>query len=148
MSKLSEDVCYLCLRIPASEVLKVAHKIWKNREVARRMGLEAASIIREVYRRNPTYLCGRQKSSILGGLFYYLGIVRKERARQKDIAEVLGIVGVTVRNSAKHWYRLFCGSEDDFYRKYLPAVQRQRETMKKHWRDLYYGSKPARLGEK
>ena len=134
-------------RETTSEVLKVAHRIWQDPEIARRMGLEAASIIREVYRRNPTYLCGRQKRSILAGLFYYLGVVREERARQKDIAEVLGVVGVTVRNSAKHWYRLFCGSEDDFYRKYLPTVQRQRETMKKHWRDLYYGSKKPPRGE-
>jgi transcription initiation factor TFIIIB Brf1 subunit/transcription initiation factor TFIIB len=104
------------------------------------MGLEAASIIRELYRRNPTYLCGRQKSSILAGLFYYLGIVRKERAKQKDIVEVLGIVRVTVRNGAKLWFWLFYGSEDDFYRQYLSSVQQQREIMKKNWRDLYSSS--------
>jgi transcription initiation factor TFIIIB Brf1 subunit/transcription initiation factor TFIIB len=96
------------------------------------MGLEAASIIREVYRENPAYFCGRPKSSVLGGLFYYLGIVRKVRASQNDIAEVLGVNKATVRNSSKHWYRLFYGSEDNFYRKYLPAVQRQRETKKKN----------------
>ena len=131
MSEQPRDVCYLCLRIPASEVLKVAHGLWKNREVARRMGLEAAKTIRMVYQKNPTYFCGRPKSSILGGLFYYLGIVGKERASQNNIAKVLGVNRATVRNSSKHWYRLFYGSEDNFYRKYLPAVQRQRETKKK-----------------
>jgi transcription initiation factor TFIIIB Brf1 subunit/transcription initiation factor TFIIB len=108
------------------------------------MGLEAAAIIREVYRRNPTYLCGRQKRSIIAGLFYYLGVVRKERVSQRDISKVLGVVGVTVRNSAKHWYRLFYGSEDDFYQKYLPTIQQQRKTMKKHWRDHYSSSKQPR----
>jgi len=95
------------------------------------MGLEATATIRMVYQKNPTYFCGRQNSSILAGLFYYLGIVREERASQNDIAEVLGVNRATVRNSSKHWYRLFYGSEDNFYREYLPAVQRQRETKKK-----------------
>lgn len=131
MSKQPRDVCYLCLRIPASEVLRLAHKLWQDPEVARRVGLEAAKIIREVYRKNPTYLCGRQKRSILAGLFYYLGVVRKQRMSQKDVAEVVHVAEATVRNGAQHWYRLFHGSEDDFYRQYLPAVHRQRETKKK-----------------
>jgi transcription initiation factor TFIIIB Brf1 subunit/transcription initiation factor TFIIB len=130
MFKQPEDVCYLCLRIPASEVLRLAHKLWQDPEVARRMGLEAAETIREVYKKNPTYFCGRQKNSIVAGLFYYLGVILKERIRQKDIAEVLQVADITVRHVAQHWYRLFHGSEDNFYRKYMPAIQRQRETVK------------------
>ena len=130
MSKQPEDVCYLCLRIPASEVLKLAHRLWQDPEVARRMGLEAAEIIREVYKKNPTYLCGRGKNSILAGLFYYLGVIHKEQLAQKDVASVLGLWDVTVRNSSQRWYRLFHGSQDDFYRKYMPGSQRQRETVK------------------
>jgi len=131
MSKQPRDVCYLCLRIPASEILKLAHKLWHDPQVARRMGLEAAKIIRDIYKKNPPYLCGRAKNSILAGLFYYLGVVRSERIKQRDIAEVLRVNELTIRNCTKRWYRLFHGSEDDFYRKYLPAIQQQRETWKK-----------------
>lgn len=105
------DVCYLCLRVPPEEVLKLAHLIWpKDSSKAREIGLKAAEFIRKAYKKDPVFFCGKKRSRILSGLFYLLGIEYDMHVTEDKVGSVLGCASLTVRLSYRDWLNLMPGS--------------------------------------
>ena len=99
--------CWVCLRITPAQVLRAAHKIWKDRKWARAIGEVAAETIRKCYERDKVFLCGRSLKGTLGGLFYILGRESDQIVSQEHIASALGSSGVTVRESYRRWLQRF-----------------------------------------
>lgn len=100
-----EDKCYLCIRVPAEEVLKMSHFIWDdNKELGRKIGLEASRIVEETYHMNPTIFCGKSRKVILGGLFYLMGFLYGCRKKQYEISKKINCSSTnSIHNSAKLW---------------------------------------------
>ena len=122
MSREKEKQCFVCLRLEATEVLRSAHKVWfGNREVARKIGLQAVAIIKEGYGMKPTFFCGKKYNTLLSGLFYLLGLTFDNPKTQKEIAFDLGTVDVSVRNSVKGWVSTFPDLFPDFAIKEVPS---------------------------
>jgi len=103
MRKKPVNECYLCLRIEPKNVATWAHSIWLTEtDFARKVVRETLKLVREIYQKDPTLLCGRKGTTIIGTLFYLLGLKYDEyRKSQWAIANVLNIHAVTIRQNSK-----------------------------------------------
>jgi hypothetical protein len=102
-----DRVCFVCLRLKASETLKAAHSVWPNEQsVARLIGLQAARIINQCYFKKPTFFCGKQKRTLLGGLFYLLGLQQGTPVTQEHL-RVLGVTPNSIKISKYKWVESF-----------------------------------------
>lgn len=104
------DICYVCLRVTYEDILECARKVWSNEEVAVKMADETRRLIKEIYKKDPVFLCGRPRKAIVGSLFY---IIDQEGASQREIAEAVGASEVGIRNNYKRF-------EDVGVKKILP----------------------------
>jgi hypothetical protein len=103
-----EKECFVCLRVPPSETLRFAHRIWfSNRVIARKIGLRAAAIIEECYSRKPTFFCGKPNRSILAGLFYLLGPLSGSPKTEREISSIVLCAEPTLLSSHKAWLDTF-----------------------------------------
>jgi len=129
------DKCYVCLRVTASEVLRLAHQIWEPKR-AREIGLEACEIIKKCYGEKPIFFCGKSKRSILGGLFYILGVQHDAYRTQHKIAQTLSCSAPTVQKSYRIWLtsfpRLFAYSPESF-EKTLRQILKSRDYESPHF---------------
>jgi len=82
-------------------VLKLAHQVWTDREIARAVASDTSLIIKKCYETDPTFLCGKSSRVVLGGLFYLLGVRYKSPVTYRILAERLGATEFTLRNMAK-----------------------------------------------
>jgi len=124
MRKKPVNECYLCLRIEPKDVAIWAHNIWSAEpDFARHVVRETLKLVREIYQKNPTLLCGRTTRTIVGTLFYLLGLKHEEyRKSQTEIADALNIKEVTIRRN---------------YELLTPYVFPERREHRRHLKHLY-----------
>ena len=114
MSYSQDRECFVCLRLKASETLKAAHSVWYDEQsVARRIGLEAARIISQCYFKKPTFFCGKPNRTLLGGLFYLLGLQQGAPVTQEHL-RVLDVTPNSIKISKHKWVESFPESFPDF----------------------------------
>jgi len=104
---MSKGRCWVCLRITPQETLKLAHRIWENPKVARKIGLEASKLIEECYQNKPTFFCGKPRMSVLSGLFYLLGFKNNVPKPMREISKAADVTSVTIKVSYRRWLKHF-----------------------------------------
>jgi hypothetical protein len=109
-----DRVCFVCLRLKASEILRAAHSVWPDEQsVARRIGLEAARIISQCYFKKPTFFCGKPNRTLLGGLFYLLGLQQGAPVTQEHL-HILDVTPESIKISKDRWVVSFPELFSDF----------------------------------
>lgn len=103
---MSEE-CWVCLRITPALVLKFAHQLWKDPKVAREIGLKALNIMAECYNKKPIFFSGRPAKSLVGSLFYVLGVQCNFLITQRAISQKLEVTEVALRTNYKRWIKEF-----------------------------------------
>jgi len=126
---MSDNKCYVCLRISPEKTLKLAHQVWnEDPATARKIGLESSQIIEEVYRRQPVFFCGRTTTRILSGLFYLLGLRHKSQKSQTAIWSALTGKNKTANTpsiSYRSWIGAFPELFDDLKLDFIDGIDRQ-----------------------
>lgn len=103
-------ICYVCLRVTYEDILECARKVWSNEDVATKMAEETRRLIKEIYKKDPVFFCGKSRKAIVGSLFY---IIDQEGVSQRKIAEAVETTEVAIRNNCKRF-------EDVGVKKILP----------------------------
>ncbi|XHH09665.1 MAG: hypothetical protein ACFCUE_03295 [Candidatus Bathyarchaeia archaeon] len=76
-------------------------------QVAIRMTVYSAVIIRKAQQTNFLFFNGKATRSIIGGLFYILGVQCCMNVKQKTIAYVLNTSDTSIRKSYREWLTTF-----------------------------------------
>lgn len=112
---LSEAKCYLCLRIPASEIFRVAHELLKipiirvrcEQKRIRVLARTAVSLIELSYRQTPTLWCGRTSRAIIGSLLCLLAEKDELYPIKWRLSDKIGITYPTLESCSKVWRENF-----------------------------------------
>lgn len=102
---MPEDKCWLCLRTSPRKVLEASHKLFPySPEVARKIGLKAAELLRQAYLKNPPALCGRKTDSLIAAALYITCLEENQHKTQFEISMYAGldVVQETLRANYKH----------------------------------------------
>jgi transcription initiation factor TFIIIB Brf1 subunit/transcription initiation factor TFIIB len=115
---LEEQTLSILNRIRKEEILTLAKILWTDREKAEKIGISAVEIITRTSKDRVSFLSGKSSKSLLGGLFYLLGLRYEVTKTQKDLAEKLSTTEITIRASYRKWLDefpdLFFGINDKF----------------------------------
>jgi transcription initiation factor TFIIIB Brf1 subunit/transcription initiation factor TFIIB len=99
------DECWLCLRTTPEQVLEASHKLFPDDpKLAHRVGLRAASLLKETYLKNPPALCGRKTAPLIGAALYIASLLEDARVTQREAAEAVNVTETAIRDN----YHVIC----------------------------------------
>ena len=110
--------CVVCDRIPAKEVFRVTHEVFKNHDklMIHRIACIAVTMINLVDGKNRFFFCGKGRAVLIGGLLYVIAknlgltgsnnpISHELRINQRQIAQILQLQDITVARSSRRWLK-------------------------------------------
>jgi len=111
MNVKMQGECPFLSRVNLEPVMQAAGKLWEDREIAMKIGLEACDLIRRSYCEKPFFF-SKTLRGLLGGLFYILGFKNNDGdlgviRTQHEIALALGTTESTVRIRYNDWLEEF-----------------------------------------
>lgn len=98
--------------ITPEKVNSYASIIWLDELLAEKIASETVEIIVKASKQDITFFNRKSVKSIIGGLFYLLGLKYGAFRAQREIADKLTISDVTVRETYKQWLTSF----SDFFK--------------------------------
>jgi len=103
--------CWLCFRTSPQKILEASHKLFPDPELAHKIGMKAAELLREAYLAEPPALCGKKTNALIAGALYVASLLEDEWVTQREVAEVCDITETSVRYNYRHLIKAL-GLED------------------------------------
>jgi transcription initiation factor TFIIIB Brf1 subunit/transcription initiation factor TFIIB len=90
-----------------TKIARAANTIWLDKSVADKIASESVKIINSASKRKNSFLNSKNVKSLIGSLFYLLGLRYDAFKRQRELADKLGTSDVAIRTSYKQWLECF-----------------------------------------
>lgn len=104
---MTENECWLCLRVTPKIILGYSHKLFPHSpELAHEVGMEVAEMLKSIYLENPPALCGKTTKGLVGGALYIVCLLKNQRMTQREVAEACDVTEVAIRNSYQYIAKL------------------------------------------
>lgn len=110
------DECLLRVRVSPQEVFRYAHLIWSDERVAHDVGVKACKAIELSYRKDPNKWLFKKKKTILGSLFYAIGLRFGYRKTREQIWSVIVGLDADGFDADGNWHMIGPKSISKYYR--------------------------------
>ena len=114
---MDEEKCWLCLRTTPQKILEGCHQIFKDKDIAHKIGIKAMEFLRDLYFKEPARVSGRHTNGLIGAAVYIVSVVEDVFVRQQEVASVYDITSVTVRNNYRYLLKILGVNAEDFLKK-------------------------------
>jgi len=96
---MKTDECIFCANIPLGEVLIHTYDLFEDEEMAKKIALDSAEMLKKAWLKDRFALCGRSRIGFLAGAVYINSVINGMDKTQEDIAKEFDKTAVTIRRA-------------------------------------------------
>ena len=133
------EECWLCLRTTPQKILEGCHRLYKDAEVAHKIGVKAAELLRDAYLKEPTKVSGRSSKSLMAATVYITGILEENPCSQWELGYAFDVTETALRNNYQYLTKILGINLEEFLEKRESAwkiVASRRWMKRRRWESV------------
>jgi len=112
-------------------VLEGCHQIFKDKDVAHKIGIKAMELLRDLYFKESARVSGRYTNGLIGAAVYIVSIMEDIFVSQQEVASVYDITSLTVSKNYRYLLKILGVNEEEFLKKRNLMLLKNMPTLRK-----------------